>query len=132
MGSKRKRSGQPCLGSGVGARCVGADRVPRNGVRAGAGGNDLAGRAFIGDGATGAMAYAPAHLEWTINRNDVLDSRVFSCEYTPHAEVMACVATNAGHSVAFLRAEKQRTKGFPDGGSMLTASLSAAILHVRF
>ena len=67
---------------------------------------------FIGDGATGAMAYAPAHLEWTINRNDVLDSRVFSCEYTPHAEVMACVATNAGHSVAFLRAEKQRTKGF--------------------
>ncbi|HHU15829.1 MAG TPA: hypothetical protein GXZ62_11660 [Lentisphaerae bacterium] len=87
---------------------------------------------FIGDGATGAMAYAPAHLEWTINRNDVLDSRVFSCEYTPHAEVMACVATNAGHSVAFLRAEKQRTKGFPDGGSMLTASLSAAILHVRF
>ena len=88
---------------------------------------------FIGDGATGALAYAPMHLEWTINRNDVFDSRVFSCDYVPHDEVMRCVATNEGHSVAFLGpAERPRTKGFADGGDKLTASVSAAILRIRF
>ena len=88
---------------------------------------------FIGDGATGAMAYAPMHLEWTINRNDVFDSRVQTCDYMPHDEVMRCVATNEGHSVAFLRSvERLRTKGSAGGGDELTASVSAAILRIRF
>ena len=87
---------------------------------------------FIGDGATGAMAFQPAHLEWIVNRNDVLDSRVFSCKYTPHAEVMACVATNAGHSVIFLGDGERRTISGPPDGDRLTLSMSAAILRMRF
>lgn len=88
---------------------------------------------FVGDGRTGAMAYAPSGLEWTINRNDVFDARVWKTTYEPHADVMACVATNAGHSVAYLGAlESARTTGYPDSGDKLTLSLSAAILKVRF
>ena len=88
---------------------------------------------FIGDGRTGAMAYAPSGLEWTINRNDVFDARVWRTAYEPHEAVMACVATNAGHSVAYLGAlERSRTQGYPDSGDKLTLSLSAAILKVRF
>ena len=87
---------------------------------------------FIGDGATGAMAYAPMHLEWTINRNDVLDTRVFACKYLPHDEVMADVKTNEGHSVSFLSGREGPTiKGEPDG-DRLTLSMSAAILRIRF
>ena len=87
---------------------------------------------FIGDGATGAMAYAPMHLEWTVNRNDVFDSRVFDCTYTPHAEVMRCVATNAGHSVAFLNFDERKTIRGPADGDRLTLSMSAAQLRIRF
>ena len=87
---------------------------------------------LLGDGATAALAYAPMHLEWLVNRNDIFDSRVFACDYTPHDEVMRCVATNAGHSVAFLGPrEKPSVKGPPDG-ERLTLSVSAAILRVRF
>ena len=87
---------------------------------------------FIGDGATGALGYAPAGLEWTVNRNDVLDSRVFSCDYMPHRDVMACVKTNAGHSVAFLDGDERRTIRGPGDGDRLTLSLSAARLRIRF
>ena len=88
---------------------------------------------FVGDGRTGAIAYAPSGLEWTINRNDVFDSRVWKCRYVPHGEVMKCVATNEGKSVAFLtRAERPNTEGFSDSGDKLTQSLSAAQLKVRF
>ena len=87
---------------------------------------------FIGNGATGAMAYAPAHLEWIVNRNDVMDSRVFSCDYTPHAEVMECVATNAGRSVDFLKCERRSMKCEGPLPDRLTSSLSAAILRIRF
>ena len=87
---------------------------------------------FVGDGQTGAMCYAPMHLEWTINRNDVLDTRVFACDYVPHEEVMRCVATNAGHSVAFLdKGERATIKG-PVDGDRLTQSMSAAVLRLRF
>ena len=88
---------------------------------------------YIGDGQTGALAYAPNGLEWTINRNDVFDSRIWDCKYIPHDEVMKCVATNAGHSVAFLSpGERPNTRSFPDSGDKLTLSLSAACLKVRF
>lgn len=87
---------------------------------------------FIGDGATGALGYAPAGLEWIINRNDVFDSRVFACDYTPHADVMACVKTNAGHSVAFLNGDERKTIRGPVDGDHLTLSLSAARLRIRF
>ena len=69
---------------------------------------------LVGDGATAALAYAPAHFEWMINRNDIFDSRVFDCDYVPHAEVMACVATNEGRSVAFLE-QRERHGGLGHG-----------------
>ena len=87
---------------------------------------------FLGDGATGVMASAPGHLEWLVNRHDVVDARVFDMKYTPHDEVMACVRTNAGHSVAFLDGAERRSIKGPADGDRLTVSMSAAILRVRF
>ena len=87
---------------------------------------------FLGDGATGVMAYAPGHLEWLVNRHDVVDARVFDMKYTPHDEVMACVRTNAGHSVAFLNGDERRSIKGPADGDRLTVSMSAAVLRVRF
>ena len=87
---------------------------------------------LLGDGATAALVYAPAHLEWMVNRNDVFDSRVFECEYVPHDEVMACVATNAGHSVEFLDKVERPTIRGPKDGNRLTLSMSAAVLRARF
>ena len=86
---------------------------------------------LIGDGATASLAYAPAHLEWIINRNDVFDSRVSTCDYMPHGKVMECVATNKGHSVMFLDGRELHTiRGREDGP--LGRTMSAAILRVRF
>lgn len=88
---------------------------------------------FAGDGRTGVVAYAPAGLEWTINRNDVFDSRVWPCEYMKHGEVMGRVATSRWHSVSFLGGVERPTMSkHPDSGDKLTLSLSAAILRVRF
>ena len=86
---------------------------------------------LIGDGATAALGYAPAHFEWMVNRNDVFDSRVFKCDYVPHEEVMACVATGKVHSVAFLGPRERPTIRGPKDGNRLTLSLSAAVLRVR-
>ena len=88
---------------------------------------------LIGDGATAAIGYAPAGLEWVVNRNDVLDSRVGTCTYLSHEEVMACVKTNKGHSVAFLTKAEGPSITLPkDIGEKLTLTLSAAILRARF
>lgn len=87
---------------------------------------------LIGDGATGAMAYAPAGLEWVINRNDILDTRVFDCRYQSHETVMETVRTSSVHSVFFLRRQEGPTiKGEVDG-DRLPLSVSAALLRVRF
>ena len=87
---------------------------------------------LVGDGATAALAYAPAHLEWMINRNDIFDSRVFDCDYVPHDEVMACVSTNEGRSVAFLEQRERPTIRGPKDGNRLALSMSAAVLRIRF
>ncbi len=87
---------------------------------------------LIGDGATAAIGYAPAELEWVVNRNDVLDSRVAACRYLTHEEVMACVKTNGGHSAFLGRAEGPSVKMPADIGDKLTLTLSAAILRIRF
>ena len=87
---------------------------------------------LVGDGATAALGYAPAHFEWMVNRNDIFDSRVFDCDYVPHDEVMACVRTNVGHSVAFLGQRERPTIRGPKDGNRLTLSMSAAVLRIRF
>jgi len=83
---------------------------------------------FLGDGATAALAYAPQHLEWVINRNDLFDARHADCAYTPHAEVMSVVATNGGAGVTFL-AKELKTRTGTDGSSR---TMSAAILRMKF
>ena len=87
---------------------------------------------LIGDGATAALAYAPSHLEWTVNRNDIFDSRVFDCEYTPHSEVMACVATSEVKSVAFLAKRELPTIRGPRDAERMSLSMSAAVLRIKF
>jgi len=83
---------------------------------------------FLGDGATAALAYAPQHLEWVINRNDVYDARHADCTYMPHAEVMSVVATNGGAGVGFLAHELETRTGVDGSGK----TMSAAILRMRF
>lgn len=86
---------------------------------------------FIGNGSHGVLAYAPSHLEWVINKNDVFDRRVARCEYVPHSEVMEYVRTNAVASVSYL-ARKDRIDMGDLKGDHLTSSVSAAILRIRF
>lgn len=86
---------------------------------------------FIGNGSHGVLAYAPSHLEWVINKNDVFDRRVAPCDYTPHSDVMEYVRTNSVASVAYL-AGSDRRDAAAVGGDVLTSSISAAILRIRF
>lgn len=84
---------------------------------------------FVGGGSHGVMAYAPSHLEWVINRNDLFDGRVALCDYTPHEEVMrrALSVTNGIPNVRFLESENRY-----GNAAGQTSSLSAAFLRVRF
>ncbi|HNX03915.1 MAG TPA: hypothetical protein PKI32_00345 [Opitutales bacterium] len=84
---------------------------------------------FAGNGSHGVLAYAPSHLEWVINKNDLFDRRVAVCSYTPHKDVMEYIRTNAVKSVNYLHGERKELRGNGDG---LTSSISAAILRVRF
>ena len=51
-------------------------------------GRDWRDGTFLGDGQTGVIAYAPMHLEWLVNRNDVIDGRIRLDHRLTHAEVM--------------------------------------------
>ena len=86
---------------------------------------------FIGNGSHGVIAYAPAHLEWVVNKNDVFDRRVSKCDYVPHDEVMERIRTNAVKSVFFLR-NSDRIKGSANAVDGLTRSITPAILRMRF
>ena len=58
---------------------------------------------FLGDGANGVLAYAPQHLEWTINRNSVYNPYTGKNEEVPHAEVLKRVEAMEWKNVGFLR-----------------------------
>lgn len=83
---------------------------------------------FLGNGRLGVIAYQPSHLEWVVNRHDVIDRRVPACSYATHAEIMSTVLTNAVRNVLFLDDERRRLKG----AKGLNATVSAALLRVRF
>jgi len=51
-------------------------------------GRDWRDGTFLGDGQTGVIAYSPMHLEWLVNRNDVIDGRTRLDHRLTHAEVM--------------------------------------------
>ena len=86
---------------------------------------------YVGNGSHGVIAYAPAHLEWVVNKNDVFDRRVSPCDYVPHEEVMEHVRTNAAKSVLFLRDREKRDESGKTADG-LTSSLTPAILRMRF
>ena len=86
---------------------------------------------YIGNGSHGVLAYAPAHFEWVVNKNDVFDRRVSACDYVPHKDVMEYIRTNAVKSVLFLRnLEKRDESGKTADG--LSSSITPAILRMRF
>ena len=51
-------------------------------------GRDWRDGTFLGDGQTGVIAFSPMHLEWLVNRNDVIDGRTRLDHRITHAEVM--------------------------------------------
>ena len=86
---------------------------------------------YVGNGSHGVMAYAPSHLEWVVNKNDVFDRRVSPCDYVPHKDVMEYIRTNAVKSVLYLRnLETRDESGKTSDG--LTSSITPAILRMRF
>ena len=86
---------------------------------------------YIGNGSHGVLAYAPAHLEWVVNKNDVFDRRVSGCDYVPHKDVMEYVRTNAVKSVLFLRDREKRDESGKTADG-LTSSITPAVLRMRF
>lgn len=58
---------------------------------------------FLGDGANGVLAYAPQHLEWTINRNSVYNPYAGKNEEVPHAEVLKRIEAMEWKNVGFLQ-----------------------------
>ena len=104
---------------------VGADTVPAEFAR-GRCGRDWRDGMFIGDGQHGVLVYAPMHLEWLVNRNDLFDSRVNACDYLTHAEVCKRIASGEKHA-QFLAAETA-----PQGGNDHRRTMSAATLKIRY
>ncbi len=86
---------------------------------------------YIGNGSHGVIAYAPAHLEWVVNKNDVFDRRVVKCDYLPHDEVMEHIRDSSVKSVFFLK-DRERCENGATGADGLTSSITPAILRMRF
>ena len=80
---------------------------------------------FVGDGQHGVLVYAPMHLEWLVNRNDLFDSRVNACDYMTHAEVTNRIAKGERHA-RFLEVETEKT------GNDHKRTMSAALLKLRY
>lgn len=78
---------------------------------------------LVANGSTAALACAPAHFEWTINRNDLYDGTVADCDYMPHAEVKKMFA-------AMERPHAMNIKDRPRGDTSLRSTISAATLRV--
>ena len=81
---------------------------------------------FAGNGSHGVLAYAPAHLEWVVNKNDLFDSRVPPSKFLTHAEVMQRLASRTPKNSLFLNEAEAH------GVMSLDRTISAAILRVRF
>ena len=81
---------------------------------------------FLGNGSHGVLAYAPAHLEWVVNKNDLFDSRVPPSKFLTHAEVMRRLAARTPKNSFFINEFETH--------SVMSANrtLSAAILRVKF
>lgn len=82
---------------------------------------------FLGDGQTGIIAYAPMHLEWLVNRNDVIDGRTRLDHRITHREVMRRVEASERKTSLFLE-EADGCHGRHEHRD----TVSAAVLRLRF
>jgi len=92
-------------------------------------GRDWRDGTFLGDGQTGVISYAPMHLEWIVNRNDVIDGRVRTDHRLTHAEVMNRVESAASEDRNSIFLEEA------DGCNWRYEhrdTISAAVLRIRF
>ena len=92
-------------------------------------GRDWRDGTFLGDGQTGVIAFSPMHLEWLVNRNDVIDGRTRLDHRITHAEVMRHIenAAPTNRNSMFL--------GVADGCNGRYChrdTISAAVLRLRF
>ena len=90
-------------------------------------GRDWRDGTFLGDGQTGVIASAPMHLEWLVNRNDVVDGRKRLDHRITHAEVMARVSRMERPNAMFL----EEADGC-NGRHCHRETISAAVLRLRF
>lgn len=82
---------------------------------------------FLGDGATGVLAYAPQHLEWVVNRNSVYERNPGRDEELPHDEVLRRIGEMRWKNVDFL-SRADRTAD-PSGAQ---STVTPVILRLRF
>ena len=78
---------------------------------------------ILGNGNLGIVAYAPHHLEWTINKVDVFDGRVPDVKLTPHKQVMKYFTEQKQSTVTFLNEWEKPPKNSPEVLTMTAATL---------
>ena len=86
---------------------------------------------FVGNGALGSMAYAPQHLEWVFNKNDVFDPTIEEAMFDkvlPHKQVMELLAKQQHKNSFFLR----DLESAPAERPSIRSTLSACQLRLRF
>ena len=91
-------------------------------------GRDWRDGTFLGDGQTGVIAYAPMHLEWLVNRNDVIDGRRRLDHRITHAEVVQRVESSPTTRNSMVLEEADGC----NGRHCHFETISAAILRLRF
>lgn len=86
---------------------------------------------LLGNGNLGAVAYAPGHLEWVLNKVDVFDPTIEKAmldKRLPHAEVMRRIQRLSPKNTLFLN----DAEAAPTARKVIRDTVSAAILRLRF
>jgi predicted RNase H-like HicB family nuclease len=87
---------------------------------------------LLGNGNIGALAYAPSHLEWVLNKVDIFDPTVENGlmeKMTPHAEFLRRVGAMNPKNTLFLNALEDAPLSRRPG---IRNTISAAVLRLRF
>ncbi len=87
---------------------------------------------LLGNGSLGAVAYAPSHLEWVVNKTDVFDPSVEKGlleKVIPHAEFLRRIRDMNPKNTLFLNELEDAPRSRPDA---IRGTLSAAVLRLRF
>lgn len=95
------------------------------------GGKDWRDGLLLGNGNLAAVAYAPGHLEWVLNKVDVFDpttAKAMLDKRLPHAELMRRIRNMSPKNTLFLN-EAERA---PASGKVIRDTVSPAVLRLRF